>query len=294
MHVLITIPAHNEEKTIGDVIGNIKKVMAKSKHKYDVMVVDDGSTDKTGPVARKAGAFVVSHPYNYGLAETFRTEMKQVLLKKPDVIVHIDADGQYQPDEIPKLMKPIEEGKADLVLGSRFMGKIEKMPVIKRWGNKAFSRAISKVTGVKITDGQTGFRAFTGEVAEKVKIISTHTYTQEMVIKAIKEKFRVIEVPIYFAKRKAGKSKLISNPFGYALRAWVNIFRIYRDFEPLKFFGTIAGIFIFLGVLIGLYLFYLFIVQGYIGHLPATILSMLLMVSGLQILIFGFLADMKK
>lgn len=294
MHVLVTIPAYNEEKTIGEVIAGVNKVMRQSKLRFSVMVVDDGSTDRTAEAAKRAGASVVKHPYNYGLAEAFRTEMKEAIRKRPDVIVHTDADGQYLATDIPKLLKPIQDGRADLVLGSRFMGKIEGMPLIKRLGNRAFSSVISKITRVRITDGQTGFRAFTRQLAEKIDIISTHTYTQEMVIKAIKEKFRVVEVPVYFAKRKAGKSKLISSPFGYAMRAWVNIFRIYRDFEPLKFFGTIASVFIIPGILIGLYMVYLFLTQGYIGHLPSTILSMLLIISGLQMLIFGFLADMKS
>ena len=294
MKLVITIPAYNEAGTIGKVIEDIKQVFRNKKEKINILVVDDGSTDGTAKVAKKAGAKVISHPHNYGLAEAFRTEMKEALEIKPDVIVHTDADGQYKAEEIPKLLEPIENKEADLVLGSRFLGKIEEMPFIKRWGNRAFSKVISRITHVKITDGQTGFRAFTSEVASKTNVISTHTYTQEMIIRAVKEKFSVKEIPITFAKRKSGKSKLISNPLGYAVRAWINIFRIYRDFEPLKFFGKIAAIFIVPGVLLGLFMVFLFLKQGYVGHIPSTILSMLLVISGLQILIFGFLADMKN
>lgn len=292
MKVIVTMPAYNEEKTIGRVIKDVKKEMGKTKHKYEILVVDDGSGDRTSEIAKRSGATVITLPYRYGLAEVFRTEMEHSLKQKPDIIVHIDADGQYLPGEIPKLIKPIESKEADLVLGSRFLGTIEGMPAIKRFGNRAFSRVISRVTGVRITDAQTGFRAFTREFAEKVKIISKHTYTQEMVIKGIREKFRIKEIPIYFAKRREGKSKLVSNPFGYAIRAWINILRIYRDYEPLKFFGVIGLVLMGMGFLIGCYFIYLQLIgTGIVGDLGKLFLMIILLFSGLQIIVFGFLAD---
>ena len=173
------------------------------------------------------------------------------------------------------------------------MGKIDYMPLLKRWGNKAFSRVISKIVHLKISDCQTGFRAFTKKVAKEIDIISDHTYTQEQIIKAVKQKFKIKEVPIYFAKRD-GKSKLISNPFEYATKAWINILRIYRDYDPLKFFSWFGGIFSSVGLLIGLWLVYLFITTGKIHHVPSAILSMLLVIVGLQIILFGFFADMQR
>jgi len=292
MNVVITIPAYNEQKTIGSVISGIKQVMDQHRYNYQVLVVDDGSRDATVKVARDAGAIVVSHPINYGLAETFRTEIKNCLKMDADVIVHIDADGQYLASDIPKLLKPISLGY-DLVLGSRFKGKIESMPLLKRLGNIAFSKTISGITHLNVSDCQTGFRAFTRKVAESISLTSNHTYTQEQVIRAVRQKFRIAEVPVYFAKRP-GKSKLIKNPFEYAFRAWINIMRIYRDYEPLKFFGLIGGLFILVGFLLGLWLVFLFLTTGVVGHMPSTILTMLLIVTGVQIVVFGFLADMNK
>src|SRR3990167_733131 len=176
MKVIITIPAYNEEKTIGRVVAGIHGVMKRTRLKYEVLVVDDGSRDRTGEVAKAAGAVVVAHPHNLGLAEAFRTEMKVCLERKADIIIHTDADGQYLASDIPKLLEPIKRGDADMVLGSRFKGKIESMPWLKMWGNKAFSRVISKITKLKISDGQTGFRAFTRQVAAALPVISTHTY----------------------------------------------------------------------------------------------------------------------
>ena len=293
MNVIITIPAYNEENTIRDVIISIKEVMKKTNYKYKIIVVDDGSIDKTKEIAEKTGAIVFSHPKNYGLAETFRTEIEKCLEKKADIIVHTDADGQYPPEYIPQMIKEVKNGY-DLVLGNRFAGGIEEMPLIKKIGNKAFSRIISNITNTKIGDCQTGFRAFTKEVALKIKIRSNHTYTQEQIIKTIKEKFRIKEIPVYFEKRKHGKSKLIKNPFEYAFKAWINILKIYRDYEPLKFFGYLGAIFLVVGFIIGSFLIYRFITLGKIGHLPLTILTALLVLIGLQIILFGFLADTRK
>lgn len=292
MKIIVTIPAYNEEKKIGKVVGEINDVMKSKRYNYKIIVVNDGSIDKTEDLAKKAGAIVYSHPMRYGLAETFRTEIKKCLELKADVIVHIDADGQYSPEDIPKMIKEIKNGY-DLVLGNRFEGGIQDMPLLKKVGNKAFSKAISHIIRFKIRDAQTGFRAFTKEIAEKIPITSTHTYTQEQIIRAVKEKFKIKEIPTYFYKRK-GKSKLLKNPFEYAIKAWINILRIYRDYEPLSFFGRIGSFFLLIGFFIGLWFLYLHLTTGIKGHLGLLILMIVSIIVGVQIVIFGFLADMNK
>ncbi len=295
MKVVVSIPAYNEEQTLGRVLTDIKKVMAGLQYEYVISIVDDGSTDKTAEIARQHGASVYSHPYNCGLAEAFRSEISKAISLGADIIVHTDADGQYPAEEIPKLLQEINNG-ADLVLGSRFLGRIESMPLLKRAGNMAFSKAISQITRAKITDAQTGFRAFTKKVAQ-IKIISNHTYTQEQVIRALKNRYIVKEVPI--TARKTRESRLMRShplvqPFEYAVKAWINLFRIYRDFEPLKFFGYFGAGFFIAGAILGAWLIYLFARFGRIGHLPSTILTMLLIITAIQIWLFGFLADMIK
>ena len=292
MKLVITIPAYNEEKTIGDVILKIKKIMKKEKYSYKILVVDDGSTDNTANVSKKSGANVFSHPRNYGLAETFRTEIKKSLELKADVIVHIDADGQYQPEEIPKLFKEIKNGY-DLVLGSRFLGKIEYMPLIKRLGNKLFSKVVSNITKTKITDAQTGFRAFTKDMAKQIDVISTHTYTQEQIIRAVLEKFKIKEVPVNFKRRK-GKSRLLKNPIEYGIKALLNIMRVYRDYEPIKFFGLFSIFFFLIGAVIGTYFLYLHFTVGISGHLGLVIIMIISIITGTQITLFAFFADMLR
>lgn len=293
--IIITIPAYNEERTISTVLTGINEVMNNTKYSsnYKILVVDDGSRDRTKEISLKHGAIVVSHPKNYGLAETFRTEMKKCIEMNADIIVHFDADNQYLARDIPRMIKKIEEGY-ELVLGSRFKGKIEEMPLIKQLGNIAFSIVVSNITRAKITDAQTGFRAFTREIAEKIVIQSTHTYTQEQIIKAVRQKVRIKEVPVYFAKRRHGKSKLMKSAYEYGIRAGLNVLRVYRDYEPLKFFGILGGSIFGFGFIIGLYLVYLHITAGIEGHIALIMLCILTLMIGLQISLFGLFADMNR
>ena len=292
MNIVITIPAYNEGSTIKNVIDNIITVMKNTKYKCKILVVDDGSKDNTSSIAKSAGALVYKHAQNLGLAKTFKTELEKCLENNADIIVHIDADGQYLASDIPKLIEAVEKGN-DLVLGSRFLGKIEYMPWLKKLGNRAFSKVISSICGRKITDAQTGFRAFKKDVAKNNQITSTYTYTQEQVIRAIKNGYNVIELPVYFAKRN-GKSRLMKNPFHYAAKASINLLRVYRDYEPLKFFCSIGIASLFIGLSLGIYLAYLHFTTGIIGHVPLIIFTTLALISGLQIILFGFLADMLR
>ncbi len=291
MKIAVTIPAYNEEKTIGKVIEDTKKALDR-KHNYEIIVVDDGSTDRTAKIAKESGAIVYAHPQNFGLAETFKTAMQKAVEHKADVIVHTDADGQYDAEDIPKLLQKLNEGY-DLILGSRFDGKIESMPLINRLGNRAFSAVISQITRHRITDGQTGLRVFTKDVA-KLPIISNYTYTQEQILRAAKAKFRIAEVPVNFLKRKDGKSRLLRNPFEYAIKAWITIFRIYRDYEPLKFFGAFGGTILLIGIILGIFVTYSFLTTGLVGGIPRVVLSGVFITMGIQIILFGFLADMMK
>lgn len=290
MEIIITIPAYNEENNIGRVLNEIKEVMNQTKYKYKLLVVDDGSSDKTVDIAKKNGAIVFSHKYNKGLAETFKTEMKKCLELKAEIIIHTDADGQYDPRYILPMIKKIEDGY-DLVLGSRFGKGNYSGSLMKKLGNIAFAKVFSGLLKTKITDTTTGFRAFTSEVAE-LPLINSFTYTQEQLIRAGKKSMNIIEISI--KTRKTRPSKLFKNSFDYAIKAWINILRIYRDFEPLKFFGRIGiGLFL-LGFIIGLYFIYLHLTAGIEGHLGLLFLMLILLSTGLQITLFGFLADMRR
>jgi glycosyltransferase involved in cell wall biosynthesis len=290
MKVIITIPAFNEEKTIGKTIKEIKEVMQKTPHYHEILVIDDGSRDRTIRVAKEAGAIVYNNRRNCGLAETFKHEMQRCKEHKADIIIHTDADGQYPAGYIPALIQKLQEGN-DLVLGTRFGKGKYKGSLMKKLGNIAFAKTFSKLLKKRITDTTTGFRAFTPEVA-KLPIISSFTYTQEQLLRAGRKKMRITEVPI--KARKTRESKLFRNSFDYAIKAWITILRLYRDFTPLRFFGTMGLITMTPGAIIGFYFIYLHLTTGITGHLGLLFLMIILLLTGLQITLFGFLADMQR
>ncbi|MBT3814210.1 glycosyltransferase family 2 protein [Candidatus Woesearchaeota archaeon] len=288
MKIIITIPAYNEEKTLPKVIAEIRQVMEKTDYDYQIMVLNDGSIDQTKRVAEEAGAIVFSNKRNKGLADTFKHEIKRCLELNADIIVHTDADGQYPAIYIPQLIEKLNKGY-DLILGSRFGKGNYSGSLMKNIGNKTFAKVFSGLLKVKLTDTTTGFRAFTREVAE-LPLINNFTYTQEQLIRAGKEKMKIGEVPI--TTNRTRKSRLFKNPFDYAIKAWINIFRIYRDFEPIRFFGLIGFLSIIFGMLIGVYFVYLHFTSGISGHLGLLFLMLILLVFGVQTILFGFIADM--
>lgn len=201
----VIIPALNEEKLIGSVLSKLTKVLDELKIDSKIIVIDDGSTDKTAQIAREAGVMVISHGKNKGNAQAFRTGVKKAVNLKSNLFVTMDADGQHHPEELPKLIKPVLKHKADLVLGSRFMENKQE----KGSGDKLATGFISFVTLKNLSDATTGFRAFNLKVA-KLPNSSKTSYCEEQLIRAVKKKFKVLEVPITKIKSKR-KSRLIKN-----------------------------------------------------------------------------------
>ena len=188
--LIVQIPSYNEEKNIGKVIQSIPRKI-KGISKVEVLVTDDGSTDKTAEMAGKAGAdYVIRHKHNQGLGKNFKDGIEHCLKYGADIIVNIDADGQFDSNDIPNLVQPILDEEADVVTCSRFLNpKLTKnMPWIKKWGNKRYTFLVNRITGKKFTDTQCGFRAYSREAALKLNLQGTFTYTQESFKKFINRK----------------------------------------------------------------------------------------------------------
>jgi glycosyltransferase involved in cell wall biosynthesis len=293
MKLVVMIPAYNEEETIGSVI---KEIPRDCYEKVELLVIDDGSVDNTVKEAERAGADkIISFKRNKGLAPAFRAGLETALEMDADIIVNTDADGQYNGKEIPKLIKPIIEGKADFVLGSRFRGSIEYMPIHKKVTNRIATFATRQVSRLPISDAQTGFRAFTSDAAFHLNVMSNYTYVQETLMQAANYGLVIAEIPIEFRKRKGGESRLISNIFGYASRAGGTMVRTYRDYQPLKTFSYLGLFFIVFGLILGFRVFIHYLNTGMVGpYLPSAVLTVLLLIVGIQTIVLGLLADMLR
>ena len=295
MKLIVIIPAYNEERTIKEVISKIPRVN-KRISQTEIIVVDDGSKDKTKEEAKEAGAIVVSHIGNKGVGVAFRTGIEEALKRKADVIVNMDGDGQFNPNDIPKLIEPILDKKADFVTATRFSdGKlIGNMPFVKKIGNKLFTSLTSKLVGQKFTDTQCGFRAYSREAALRLNLYGKFTYTQEVFLDLANKGLIIKEIPLLIrAEREFGKSKVVKSIPKYVFQALTIIIRSIRDYKPLAFFGVI-GVFVFsFGFLIDLVLFIRWLITGSVTpYTTGVVIGIAFMIFGILLIVLGLIADM--
>lgn len=244
MNLLVAIPCLNEQKNVANVVRCIYDASTTwdmIKH-VDVLVVDDGSTDNTAREAIGAGAIVVSHIKNKGLGRAFRTAVNYAVSHGYDLMVNMDGDGQFSASEIPLLLAPILNGETEVVSASRFLpdSVVEGMPSIKHWGNKIMAQIISHLCKHRYYDVSCGFRAYSAEALCHINLHGHFTYTQESFIAFAFYGIDVQEVPVtvhYFTDRK---SRIAGNLWKYGTRTLFLIFDVYRDYYPLRFFGSIA------------------------------------------------------
>ena len=203
--VLIIVPAYDEEGGIQEVLRRIPgEVLG---HQVKTVVVDDGSADATAEIARAEGVPVVTHVVNRGQGDALRTGFAIARAEKSQVVVNLDADGQYNPEEIDRLVKPIVEGKADFVLGSRFLGFYQEAGSVRHVGVVFFSRMISLLTGVKVSDCTNGFRAIRVSKLHKLNLREDRFNANEIILEGLKNKLRFEQVPVSMMSRAAGQTK---------------------------------------------------------------------------------------
>jgi glycosyltransferase involved in cell wall biosynthesis len=294
--IIVQIPARNEEKTIGNTIKNIPRKI--NNHKVEVLVINDNSKDNTEKVAKQAGAdHIFNRKVNEGLGVTFKTGIDASLKLGADIIVNIDADGQFNPQDIPELVQPILTNEADMVTCSRFLKPelTKNIPYMKRWGNKRFTNLISRITGQKFTDTQCGFRAYSREAALRMNIKGKFTYTQEVFIDLVEKGIKIKEVAlpvIYFKERK---SHISGNLRKYGFKSLGIIGKATRDTQPLSFFGMPGLILLTLGLIGGLYSFIYWIINHATTPVKTLLnLSIFLTIAGISLIILALLADMMK
>lgn len=287
-YVVVFIPAFNEAGSITKIIERIKELYndyQTQKFEIDIIVIDDGSDDNTSELAKRAGVKVVRHPYNCGLGASTRTGLQRAFEAGADIAVKIDADFQHDPQDILKVIEPIINDQAEVVFGSRFSGKITyNMPFHRKIGNTFFTYLVRKLTGLNITDAQTGLMAFSRRYLANFNIISDYNETQQLIIDAWNKHMRVIEVPVIFHPRITGKSFI---SFKYPFKVLPTIIRFLLQANPLKIFIPLGLFLVFLGLMVAA-LILIFGKEAIVNKITMTVLF----ISGLQIIMLGLLADL--
>ncbi|MGB0757581.1 MAG: glycosyltransferase family 2 protein [Patescibacteria group bacterium] len=291
MKLVVTICAYNESASIADVLQSIPRGV-QGVNDVQIVVVDDGSSDGTADIARQSGADVVLvNTKNLGLARSYKRALEHGLLLGADILVHTDADNQYDQSEIKKVIDPIINGSADMVVGDRQVKTLDHMPHAKRHGNQIGSFVVGLLTGLKGIDASSGFRALSRDAALQLTSFSGHTYTHQTLIEASHKKLHIVSVPIAFNPRSDGSSRLIGGVFSHIRASIFVIIRALLVYRPLKTFVLMGGLSTGLGVLLGIrFLYYFFFVSGS-GKIQSLILVAILLVVGVLFFTVGFLGD---
>jgi len=201
----VVVPAKDEEATIGELLTRIARVRVPG-YELRAFVVDDGSSDRTAEISERHGAVVIRHPSNRGLGAALRTGLRMAVDANPEAVVYLDADLEYSPEDIPRIMEPILSGRADYVLGSRFARGAPGMRPHRWIGNHVFTALLSLLAGRFISDGQTGMRAFSREAASVAEIVHDYNYAQVLTLDLLRKDMRMEEVPINYRVREHGES----------------------------------------------------------------------------------------
>lgn len=291
MKLIIQIPCLNESATLGLTLAELPRRVPG----FDVvewLVVDDGSEDDTSTVARTLGVdHIVRHPVTRGLAAGFMTGLEHCLRLGADVIVNTDADNQYDASDIPALTAPIVENRADMVVGSRSISKTEHFSWLKKKLQTTGSWVVRIASKTDVADAPSGFRAISKEVALRLNVFNSYTYTLETIIQAGLSNYRVVSVPIS-TNMQTRPSRLMKSMWSYVRKSIVTIVRVFVIYRPFLFFLALAIALAIPGLLLGLRFVFFYLQGNGTGHIQSLILaSLLLMLSALSVMC-GILADL--
>lgn len=287
--LIVTIPAYNEEATIGDVIAEVPRSII-GVTAVEVLVVDDGSEDGTAEAASAAGAdYVVSHKRNQGLAAAFRTALREALARGADLIANTDGDNHYDQSRIPDLIQPLLRGKADIAIGSRLLGGL-RMRAANKHGNRIANYIMQRLLRLPEVDVSTGFRAYTREAALRLNVFSDHTYTHETLISALHQRLTIANVPLP-ARPVERPSRLIRSLPRHIWKAGLVIIRSFTLYRPLQVWGTLGVLCALLGALPFVRFLYYFAQGEGSGHVQSLLAGSALLFLGVQMYIVGLLAS---
>jgi glycosyltransferase involved in cell wall biosynthesis len=292
MRLVVGLPALNEAATIADVVARVPRSFV-GVADVQVVVVDDGSTDGTAELAGAAGAIVVRHPRNLGVGQAFQSLVRTALRMRADLLVTIDADGQFNPADIGTLIQPILQGDALVCTASRFLDAslVPEMPWVKKWGNRRVAGLVSRLTGQKYFDVSCGFRAYAREALLHLTVRHSFTYTHETFLDLAAKRVAIREVALPVrGTREHGTSKVAKSVVRYGARTATIMLRTYRDQRPVALCALLALPCFLAGLALLVWSFSHLMAQG-------TWLKWAAFAGGggialaLAILFFGFMAD---
>jgi glycosyltransferase involved in cell wall biosynthesis len=289
--LIIQIPCFNEEQTLGVTL----KALPRTVEGFDVvewLVIDDGSRDRTVEVALEHGVdHVVRVPTNRGLANGFRTGLRACVQLGADVIVNTDADNQYSADDIPTLVKPIVEGRADIVVGARPIATTAHFSWRKKLLQFLGSFVVRTASTTPVADAPSGFRAITREVAKRLNVFSDYTYTLETIIQAGHQRLRVVSVPIR-TNADLRPSKLLKSISSYVRFSAITIIRTFVAYKPFRFFGVPGLVSLALAAALGGRFMFFWLTDGGSGHVQSLILTAILATGGIFLVLLALIADL--
>ncbi|WP_019851339.1 glycosyltransferase family 2 protein [Desulfitobacterium sp. PCE1] len=290
MKLIIQIPCYNEEDTLAVTYTDLPKQID-GIGEIEYLIINDGSRDKTVEIARKLGFHhIISFKQNKGLAKGFIAGIDACLHLGADIIVNTDADNQYCGADIEKLVRPILDGKADIVIGERPIDETKHFSWLKKKFQHIGSWVVRLASGTKVPDAPSGFRAYSREAALRLNVVNEYTYTLETIIQAGHNKVAMTSVPIR-TNPETRESRLFKNMWAYMRRSASVIIRAFMMYKPLRFFSMCGMIIFLLGIALGVrFLFYYFGGSGE-GHVQSLILAAVLMLMGVQTIIVGLQAD---
>lgn len=291
MKLIIQIPCYNEAETLEIALNDLPKQID-GIDEIEYLIINDGSNDNTVQVARNWGVhYVVNFRRNKGLAKGFMAGIDACLRNGADIIVNTDADNQYVAADIEKLVRPIIDGKADIVIGERPIEETEHFSPLKKKLQRFGSWTVRIASNTDIPDAPSGFRAYSREAALKLNVVNEYTYTLETIVQAGREKMAITSVPIR-TNPELRKSRLFKSMFGYVKKSMATILRAFMMYKPLRFFAILGMIPFIIGLGLGIR-FLVFVFQGAGGgHVQSLILASTLMLLGFQTFVVGLQADL--
>lgn len=290
MKLIIQIPCYNEAETLEIALNDLPKHID-GIDVIEYLIINDGSKDNTVEVARKWGVnYVVNFRRNKGLAKGFMAGLDACLRNGADIIVNTDADNQYCGDDIEKLVRPILEGKTDIVIGERPIDQTEHFSPLKKKLQHFGSWVVRKASKSDIPDAPSGFRAYSREAALRLNVTNEYTYTLETIVQAGREKIAMESVPIR-TNAELRPSRLFSSMLGYVKKSMVTIVRAFMMYKPLKFFTIVGMIPFLIGAGIGIRYLVLLCMGTAGGHVQSLILASILIMMGFMTIIIGLQAD---